>query len=293
MTTLSADTLRMWERRYGFPKPGRRGSQIRVYSDADVERLTLVARALKQGFRAGEVIHHSLDELRTLLINATQRSPFQPTSPTVDALLEAVTKDDTAGLRNGLRQAVATLGPRRFITEVAGPLIQQAGDAWCDGRLGVRQEHYLSAAISTQLRSLLNAYEADTEGPVVVLATLSEERHGLGLDMAALYLAVAGFAPRMLGVDVPPAQIVDAARALRARVVGLSISRGSDAELTSERVRWLLRELPSTVELWLGGQGAPAPRPPNPRIFSVLGWADVDRELARIRGLPAASPSAK
>ena len=31
----------MWERRYGFPKPERNESQVRVYTDADIERLVL------------------------------------------------------------------------------------------------------------------------------------------------------------------------------------------------------------------------------------------------------------
>src|SRR6187200_3341730 len=67
LTGLSADTLRMWERRYGFPKPERNDSQIRVYSEADIERLILVGRALKAGYRAGEVIRRPIDELKQLL----------------------------------------------------------------------------------------------------------------------------------------------------------------------------------------------------------------------------------
>ena len=47
LTGVSSDTLRMWERRYGFPKPVRNESQVRVYTDADIERLVLISRALK------------------------------------------------------------------------------------------------------------------------------------------------------------------------------------------------------------------------------------------------------
>src|SRR6478609_7318657 len=69
LTGVSSDTLRMWERRYGFPKPERNESQVRVYSDADIERLVLVSRALKAGFRSGEVIHRGTEELRGLLVS--------------------------------------------------------------------------------------------------------------------------------------------------------------------------------------------------------------------------------
>ena len=51
-TGLGMDTLRAWERRYGFPKPERRpGSNRRIYSPAAVERLAslLVALRARQG----------------------------------------------------------------------------------------------------------------------------------------------------------------------------------------------------------------------------------------------------
>jgi DNA-binding transcriptional MerR regulator/methylmalonyl-CoA mutase cobalamin-binding subunit len=293
LTGVSADTLRMWERRYGFPKPARNGSHVRVYSDADIERLVLVSRALKAGFRAGEVIRRDTPDLRQLLANSAQVQSSSPReSPTVDSLLNAVADDDAIAVRNGLRQAVATLGPRTFLTDVAAPLIELVGEAWSAGRLAVRHEHLLTHALSTQIRLLLSAYETENHGPIILLTTLSQEQHGLGLEMAALYLALEGSSPRMIGVDTPADQIVEAAVALRARVVGISVSRASDPETTRERVRWILGELPKNIEVWLGGKGSPTLRPQDARVFVTRTWADVDRELARLRSQPAPSSSA-
>jgi MerR family transcriptional regulator, light-induced transcriptional regulator len=195
-------------------------------------------------------------------------------------------------VRNGLRQAVATLGPHNFLTQVAGPLVEQVGEAWSAGRLAVRHEHLLTHALSTQIRLLLSAYETENSGPLILLTTLSQEQHGLGLEMAALYLALEGASPRVLGVDTPADQIVEAAIALRVRVVGISVSRASDPETTRERIRWILGELPDTVELWLGGKGAPAPKPSDARVFSTRSWEEVDRELARLRSGRTPSNSA-
>ena len=50
-TGIAADTLRVWERRYGFPKPERRPGGSRIYSEDDIARLRLLARALEAGFR--------------------------------------------------------------------------------------------------------------------------------------------------------------------------------------------------------------------------------------------------
>jgi methanogenic corrinoid protein MtbC1 len=283
----------MWERRYGFPKPARNDSQVRVYTDADVERLILVSRALKAGFRAGEVIHRDTEELKALLASSAKAELGSlQESPTIAGLLTALRADDVTGVRSGLRQAVATLGPRQFLIDVAGPLVEQVGEAWASGQLHVRHEHLISEALSTQLRLLLSAYETDSSSPTVLLATLSHEQHGLGLEMAALYLALQGASPRLLGVDTPPDQIVEAAVALRARVVGVSVSPASDPDATVEHIRWILAELPPEIDVWLGGRAVRDLTISHPRLREIVSWNDVDRELSllRVRG-PAAAVS--
>ncbi|NBW47360.1 MAG: MerR family transcriptional regulator, partial [Betaproteobacteria bacterium] len=50
-TGLSKDTLRVWERRYGFPQPTRDALGERAYPLEQVERLRLVKRLLDAGHR--------------------------------------------------------------------------------------------------------------------------------------------------------------------------------------------------------------------------------------------------
>ena len=45
-TGLSKDVLRMWERRYAFPKPGRDENGVRPYSIADVGKLRAIKRLM-------------------------------------------------------------------------------------------------------------------------------------------------------------------------------------------------------------------------------------------------------
>ena len=274
----------MWERRYGFPSPARNSSGIRVYSDAEVERLVLVARSLKAGYRAGEVIHREPDDLKALLQNSAQPRFEQPLqAPTVQSLLETLARDDADGLRTELRQAVATLGPHRFLVEVADPLVEAVGNAWEGGQLDVRHEHLLTEALSTQLRLLLSAYEEGSKGPAVLLTTLSGEQHGLGIEMVALYLAVHGAVPRLLGVDTPPDQIVEAARALGSNVVGVSVSAASDLGTTAGHLRWMLGELPQRIRVWVGGRRARDISLEDARLDKVITWSDLDRALDRLK----------
>lgn len=283
LTGISSDTLRMWERRYGFPSPARNDSGIRVYSDAEIERLVLVSRALKAGFRAGEVIHRDTDELKALLRGSVQqRIETEPGAPTVSSLLGTLARDDADTLRAELKQAVATLGPHRFLIEVADPLVQAVGTAWEKGRLGVRHEHLLTAALSTQLRLLLSAYEETAGGAPVVLTTLPGEQHGLGIEMVALYLAVRGVAPRLLGVDAPTDQIVEAARALRAGAVGVSVSAASDPAATVDALHAILDELPEDIRVWVGGRHARDLAIEDPKLDKVITWPELDLALEHL-----------
>jgi DNA-binding transcriptional MerR regulator/methylmalonyl-CoA mutase cobalamin-binding subunit len=284
LTGVSSDTLRMWERRYGFPKPVRNESQVRVYTDADIERLVLVSRALKAGFRSGEVIHRGSEELRALLASSTPAEPeSDPHTPTIDSLLARLIADDPQGLREELRQSVALLGPKQFLTDVAAPLVEQVGIAWASGRISVRHEHLVSEVLSSKLRLLLSAYD-DRPGKVVLLATLSDEQHGLGLDMVALYLALEGATPRLLGVNTPPDQIAEAAVALNANVVGISISEASDLKSTEAHLRRVLGSLPLEMEVWLGGRNARKVALRDSRLRQVVTWQDLDAAVQRLRG---------
>ncbi len=284
LSGVSSDTLRMWERRYGFPKPVRNESQVRVYTDADIERLVLIARALKAGFRSGEVIHRGSEELQTLLKSSAKAELGSDRStPTLDSLLVSLLRDDAEGLRDELRRSAVLLGPKQFLIDVAAPLIEQIGVAWAAGRLAVRHEHLATEVLSSKLRSLLSAYDDCASGPVVLLATLPGEQHGLGLEMVALSLALSGVTPRLLGVNTPPEQLAEAAQAFAADVVGVSVSEAADLGLTEAHLRRVLSSLPHRIQVWVGGKHARKLSLRTPGLRQVVTWQDLDEAVAQLR----------
>ncbi len=297
-TGIAADTLRVWERRYGFPKPERRPGGSRIYSEQDIARLRLLARALDAGFRPSEVVPLSFADV-TRLVDASIADAPAPVAASdaarsrsarppyvgspVDAALVALRADDLVGLRAVLRAAAIALGPRTFVTDVAHPLALRVGELWAQGLLEVRHEHLASACLTSQLHLLLGALDDGVRSPTVLLATLSGEPHVLGLDMVGVYLAASLAAPHLLGADTPPAQITEAARAFAVDVVGISISPAADGAAAAIALAAIAKALPARTELWLGGGGA---RPvaiaaPTARLFVT--WPDIDAALAAWR----------
>lgn len=278
-TGLAMETLRAWERRYGFPKPERRaGSNRRLYADADVARLVAIARTLEHGYRVGDVVRMPLDELRAIGADA----PARAEAPDVDAFVERLRADDVVGLEGELRHAAAALGARRFVVEVAHPFAVRVGDAWEARRIDVRHEHVATECLTTQLRHLLAAYQDVAARPSVLLATLPGETHTLALSMVALYLAVSGAKPRLLGASTPVDQLAAAATSLRADVVGITVTAASDRKTARRHVRALAKRMPRGVPLWVGG-GAAASLGAGEGARIVTSWTAIDDALAHWR----------
>jgi methanogenic corrinoid protein MtbC1 len=194
-------------------------------------------------------------------------------------LLAALGRDEVALLRAELRQAAVMLGPKRFLVEVAHPLCVRVGELWADGTLEVRHEHMLSECLSAQLRVLMSAYEDRPGAPRVLLTTLPNERHGLGLEMVEVYLATSQVTPVLLGVETPAEQIVKAARSHTVDAVGLLVTLASDLKATKSQVRWMLGELPRRVRVWLGGAGGAELGIRDDAVRIVGTWSEMDEAI--------------
>ncbi|MCC6969562.1 MAG: MerR family transcriptional regulator [Phycisphaerales bacterium] len=285
-TGIPAETLRIWERRYGFPKPARRPGGGRLYADADIARLRLIARARDAGYRPGDIIPLPDRDIARLVEDQDTgpRPPPPALGPDIAWLVDALRRDEVARVRAALRSLAITLSPRAFVTEVAHPFAIHVGDAWEAGTLDVRHEHLGTALLSAQLRVLLCAFEDSEDPPTVLLATLPGEAHALGLEMVAVYLATHRATPRLLGADTPPDQIARAARSLKAQVVGVSVSAAHEGALTRGNLDRLRRMLERTsAELWVGGAGAERVAAPAERVRLTTSWSEIDRALAAVR----------
>lgn len=290
-TGIPAETLRTWEARYGFPVPERKPSGHRVYPVSSVPRLRRVSEALARGHRAGDVVPVPEAALERLLASTARAGapsasaglaladgPFDP-----QTVLRAVRDFDGERLTRLLLSEAARLGPLEFLETRVAPAVREVGATWERGELDIRHEHFFSEKAADLLRSLRLPLEERAQGPLVVLATLPGEQHGLGLQMAALALSAAGCRVLPLGTEVPPDEIVTLVRDLAARAVGLSISLARRGPATDAHVRRLREQLPRRVTILLGGQGAPPGRAgvesfPDLRLLDA--WA---RSQARVR----------
>jgi MerR family transcriptional regulator, light-induced transcriptional regulator len=253
---IPANTLRTWERRYGFPTPRRTEGGHRVYEASVLERLGLIAAALAQGHRAGQVVVAEPSALRALV------------APRGGEWVSFARSFDADGLDRAMAAAWGQRGALSFMSDLAAPFLRQLGEAWAEGTLGVDEEHFASGRLRAFLEARWRAMSQGATGAALLLTTLPGERHDLGLHFAAVLAASHGRRVVFLGADMPLEGTVRAAGACGAHAVLLSVAgEGAVAELR--------RALPRDVLLVCGGRSAPE----LPGVVTMRRLTDLDRWL--------------
>lgn len=290
-TRIGKDTLRVWERRYGFPQPQRDGNGERLYPLAQVERLRVVKRLLDAGHRPGRVVPLELAALQRLgqLAAEDAAGPQEAGAAMaaaepdgMAALLDIIRSHDPTRLRRALAQALLRKGLGRFVVETALPLAQEIGRAWAGGRLAVFEEHLGSDALATALRAALAGAPEATMGsrPRVLLSTLQGEAHGLGLLMADALFTVEGCVCMNLGCQTPAQDLADAARAFAADIVAISASSASTAAQVGTALTSLRALVPAEVQVWAGTPHATLHRRGLPGVVMLGRLEDIAAQVA-------------
>lgn len=252
-TGIGKDTLRVWEKRYGFPLPMRDEGVDRLYPEEQVDKLRLIKRLLDTGMRPAKVVGLGMRELNSLL----HETPKIETALSAELLefMNLIKNHQATELRLALNRTMLQQGLESFLSKTIVPLNQLVGDAWLRGEMRIFEEHLYSEQVTTVLRTVLVGIR-DTNGtPRVLLTTLPGEEHGLGLLMAEATLSLSGACCVLLGVQTPISEIVLAARAHKSDVVTLSFSSAMPAVQVKTGIEQLRNTLPGTVALWAGGAG--------------------------------------
>ncbi len=280
-TGLSRDTLRVWERRYGFPAPERDEHDERLYPAAQVEKLRLIRRLLDQGARPGKLIGASTAVLLAMIAERADQDGGEADGDA--ALLQFVRLHRSAELSAALRQNLLKQGLQRFVQETVAPLNHAIGEAWLRGELSVPEEHLYSEQVQNVLRSAIGAQPAPLTRPRVLLTTLPGEQHVLGLLMVEATLVPEGVSCLSLGASTPLGDIREAAARGGFDVVALSFSSAYPLRQAIDGVRELRALLPQEVTIWAGGGAVHGRQNRLPEVRVVEDLPDVLAALAQWR----------
>lgn len=291
-TGVPVETLRTWERRYGFPAPvGRIDSGHRRYPLQSVERLRLVVRAIGLGHKPSLVLPASLGALRDLLslgeIGPPARVRAVPRlhgGTFAERCLDCVKRLDGEGLALELDRAWSDIGAMEFLSGCLGPFLRVLGERWERGDVEVGHEHFASEYVREFLSARWRPMSARADGPRIVCAALSGEEHVLGLHMAAVALSLAGARVVFLGANTPVEDVTFAVGDQAAHAVALSAALGVNRKALERDVKNLVHALPRDVRVVVGGAGFEPPPPDVKRIGELADLSAFMRTLSSRAG---------
>lgn len=291
LTGINTETLRAWERRYGTVTPIRDGKGRRLYTQQDVERLTLLMTATQQGFTISKIAELSNDQLQDLL-NANQ-DPLKASQELffvriVDALLQ-FRMDLCEDL---LRRALVAMEPLSYAREILLPTLQKVGNLWHEGKLTIAQEHMFSACVKRIVLSMVNhAQPLSGPNPGVMFATISGEHHEFGILLSCWLAASQRCRCYYIGPDLPWEELLNAGIRLKPAVIVISVVNSPPDEKVVRNLSQLSEALPKDIQLWIGGIGAEFLFKSNQLPEQSIFTANLDDFYRRVERLIDARPN--
>jgi DNA-binding transcriptional MerR regulator/methylmalonyl-CoA mutase cobalamin-binding subunit len=282
LTRLSIDTLRAWEKRYAAVQPVRQNG-IRLYTEADVDRLSLLRDAVDHGHSIGQVAGLSNKDLMGLTARADTSRRVLPNEAPLEKILHAIDAFDHASADRELGRLASLMPPRDLIHSIALPLLRIIGERWHEQSLRIAQEHLTSQLLRNLLGGMMRIYAPPHPSSTLLTATFSDDLHEFGILISAILAAGAGLGVLHLGANLPVKELSYATKRSGVDVVLVSITDFNDRMLREEQLRSLRASVPNNVEVWVGVN------PPNTTLqfkgVRVLrNFEDLEREIQRVGG---------
>jgi methylmalonyl-CoA mutase cobalamin-binding subunit len=312
LSGLSPHVIRVWEKRYGAVTPVRTGTNRRLYSEEEIQRLRLLSRATAAGHRIGIIAQLGLPDLERLVAalgsglsvstdlpgegvgtgaaqgpmrladGVEDRNGSAPGSAPgvaggadgglVRAALEATRAFSSTDLVGVLEQGAVRFGHNGVLHRVIGPLAREVGEMWQRGEATAAHEHFASALIRDFLARSARPFAIPEGAPRLVVATPSGQLHELGAVIVAAAASNLGWRVIYLGANLPAVEIAGAALQNGVRAVLLSLVYPADDRQLVGELAQLRRCLPTEVSIVCGGR-------------AVWGYAET------LRGIGALMPS--
>jgi methylmalonyl-CoA mutase cobalamin-binding subunit len=272
-TGVSADVLRVWEKRYGVVTPVRSTSGRRLYSDADIERLRLLVQATRTGRAIGQVAALSTPALVALLDEeAPPPRPHlrggddgatpapQAAGNLLDACLGAIGDFDALALDLLLRRAIVALSADDFLEAIVLRLVEHLRVRVLDGSLRRSHAHLGHAGLRRVLDHVVATATAPLASCDIVVAALGGHAHEIDALIVAATAASDGWSVTYVAPGVPADDVVETLQHVGARVLALSLAMASGDRVVPRELRRLRALLPADVEILAVGTSADVQR---------------------------------
>lgn len=196
---IKAQTLRVWEQRYGILIPKRKESKHRIYDDNDLKNILCVAHLNQQGFKISRIARMTKDEIASLTLS--HQSKDQLYQNIISQYIAAINTFDEKRF-NDIYHSHSNIDFEKVVLHIFYPLLEYIGRSWIIDQLKPAQEHFASELISARIDAEIQKLKRITTGNVTLLFLPKGEFHKLPLLFISYLLRKNNKRIVYLGADV-------------------------------------------------------------------------------------------
>lgn len=284
-TGITAETLRTWERRYGWPRPRRLPNGYRVYSEDDVNLILSVKRELDSGVSAATA-------WQRVLASRERRPRIEPAqAPTqiVRDLYEALVAFNYKLAGELMAQSHAIYPLERVLTEVIQPVLVELGTRWHEGEVSITQEHFATNFLRDNLVTISGFYTPRPGSATILVGSGPGELHDIGALMLAVILRRNRHNVLYLGQNTSIEHLNTSLEELRPNVLLLSASRIETARQLVSVAPMIARMSPPRPMFLFGGRAFSGHPEIAERIGGIYVGGNVTQGVEQIEKLLASN----
>jgi DNA-binding transcriptional MerR regulator/methanogenic corrinoid protein MtbC1 len=270
LTGLSIHTLRAWEKRYNIISPKRNSAGHRVYSEKEVEVLSILNQLCSHGHNISNLKNKSLNELKSLIeisgLKHTIENEFIINDDPINAekslnnLLLALEAFRLDVVSHEFYNIKVKLSLKDLALNVISPLMSLVGRKVVENKLSIFQEHALSSIIKFHLGQFLYSTPRDKRNytKTFILTTPEGDFHEFGILLAGLLCSHYGHKFYYLGPNLPAESIIHAVHSLNADhiIIGsTNFKNSTNSKELDDYFMKVLKGIGNKKRLIVGGDG--------------------------------------
>lgn len=253
ITGLSTERIRSWETRYEAIVPHRTAAGRRSYTDSDITRLKLLAKAISYGHSISRIAGLSDTDLQNAISAGQSDDPFHEKTRTVEQVMASLMDMDLHECDARLATAFVNLDPWRLAEDVILPLVDEIDQASDNGGLRSSHIHFVTTILRTRLYAGIQLLQRNKDQPLVCFTAIDGERHEIDSLLACFLTRTAGLNSEIVGPNVSVADTCEIAEAVPCAAIGIGIRAPLEGRNAVAHITEVRAGLPDHVQLWVYG----------------------------------------
>lgn len=202
LTGIKAHTIRIWEKRYNLLEPSRTDTNLRVYTDRDLQDILLVNLLNRNGYKISKIADLSRSER---VSRAEKIQVYDAPETGINKLIYALVEIDELAFDEIINKLLQEHGVEKTFSDFLAPFLERIGVMWLTNSITVAQEHFISMLIRQRLIIEIDKLPSARESynKTALLYLPENEWHEIGILYYHYIIKKSGWRVFYLGQSTP------------------------------------------------------------------------------------------